>query len=253
MRCEKLVMKVKRLVTHLSLLILVCIIGESFLISANGLESFLSWERDFDFHGYYDRPISVQQTQDSGYIILGRTYELAGSSYLIIKTDSEGSRVWSTKWGGDFHIYCVGESIISTDDGAYIILGIRKVAPSGYASFKSLELSKVNSNGTFEWVMSSNYSDNNLEYRFQRSIDEIYVITMDSVIRKDINGSEVWRKPRKGILSTNTVDGGWVKTYFNRIQGMDDRTQITLTKYFFTETGLTHPTLPIFSYPCVRR
>ena len=246
-------MKFKRLVPHFSLLILVCIVGQLFLISANGLESFVSWERNFDVHGYYDRPISVQQTQDGGFIILGRTYELAGSSYLLIKTDSEGRRVWSTKWGGDFHIYCVGESIISTDDGAYLIIGIRKVASSGYPSSKSLELSKVNSNGKFEWFMSSNYSDNHLEYRFLRSIDEIYMITMESVIRIDSNGSEVWRKPRTGILITNTADGGWVKTDFNRILDMDDRTQITLTKYFFVETGLTHPALPVSSCQRARR
>ncbi len=230
-------MKVKRLVTHVSLLIILCIVGQIFLISANGLGSFVSWERTFDIHGYYDRPISVQQTQDGGFIILGRTHELAGSSYLIIKTDSEGRRVWSTKWGGDFHFYCVGESITSTDDGAYIILGIRKVAPSGYPSSKRLELTKVNSNGKIEWVMSSNYTDTILEYRFQRSIDENYVITMESIFRIDSNGSEVWRKSRKGVLITSTVDGGWVKTDFNRIQDMDDRTQITLTKYFFTRAS----------------
>ena len=101
--------------------------------------------------------------------------------------------------------------------------------------------------------MSSNYSDNNLEYRFQRSIDEIYVVNMESVIRIDSDGSEVWRKPRKGILSANTVDGGWVKTGFNRIQVMGDRTQITLTKYLFIETELAHPALPGSSCHQARR
>ena len=94
-----------------------------FLVSADIPIQLVSWKRNYDYFGYYDLPISVQKTLDGGYVILGRAQGMAGCSYIIVKTDSEGEHVWTASWGGDFHVYCVGECVYETEDQSFIFLG----------------------------------------------------------------------------------------------------------------------------------
>ncbi|MHA2052085.1 MAG: hypothetical protein ACXACP_03205 [Candidatus Hodarchaeales archaeon] len=228
-------MILRRPVKHIVFLSIVCLGVQSFLISANGSVLVVSWKQDYDYSIFFDYPISVQTTQDGGFVILGCTSEMAGSSYHVIKTDSEGRRVWSVKWGSDFHVYVTGESIISTDDGGYIVLGLRQVASYGHVAKKSFEVYKLNSEGKFTLLRRENFSNEEVDFFIQVSNDEEYKITANSVTRIDSTGREIWKKSRNATLITNTLDGGLVKLDSEWIYDANERSFMTLTKFFFVD------------------
>ncbi|MCJ7654171.1 MAG: hypothetical protein MUO97_02530, partial [Dehalococcoidia bacterium] len=63
---------------------------------------------------------SVQQTTDGGYIVCGMvgSYETMTTGVLLIKTDSNGKKLWGRTFGGD-----IGSSVQQTTDGGYIACG----------------------------------------------------------------------------------------------------------------------------------
>ena len=82
----------------------------------------VNWEKTF---GGQEDDIghSVQQTSDGGYIIAGFTESFGeGKPQLpdiwLIKTDSNGDKMWEQTFGGDDYDYA--HSIQQTSDGGYI-------------------------------------------------------------------------------------------------------------------------------------
>ncbi len=68
--------------------------------------------------------ICMQQTNDGGYIVGGRTISLGSVDFWVLKLDSNGNRQWDRAYGGpgasmDRRI----ESILQTSDGGYILAG----------------------------------------------------------------------------------------------------------------------------------
>jgi len=213
------------------LLIITCFGAPMIFTPVINPEQLVSWKQDYDLNGYYDIPISVQQTRDGGFIILGRAYEMSGSNYLLIKTDSEGKLAWSTVWGGDFHIHCFGESVYQTEEDGYFVLGLKVTTPSGYMSSRILEIYKFNNKGKIEWSESCDYSGDKSEYYIQVTKKEGYKITLNNVSRTDISGNEIWTKQRRGSLISVTCDGGYVRLDCERINDVYERSYITLTKH----------------------
>jgi len=99
-------------------LILVC-----FLMAgcAQGIPA--EWDKTFGGSGT-DVFLSVQQTQDGGYITAGMTDSSgAGEDDIwLVKTDSEGNKKWDKTFGGSEQD--AGFSAQQTQDGGYIIAGI---------------------------------------------------------------------------------------------------------------------------------
>lgn len=240
-------MTLRSQVKYILFLSIVCLGTQSFLIFAETPVLNISWKQAYDYDILFDYPISVQTTQDGGFIILGRTFEMAGSSHHVIKTDPEGQRVWSVKWGGDFHVYVTGDSIISTDDGGYIVLGWRQVASFGNMAKKSFEVYKINNEGKVSLLRREYFSNEEVDFLVQVSKYEEYKITAKSVIRVGLTGREIWRKSRNATLITNTLDGGFVKLDSELIDDMDERSFMTLTKYFFVDTCPNPDNLSSFS------
>jgi hypothetical protein len=70
-----------------------------------------------------DAGYSVQQTADSGYIIVGYTDSFGAGSFdfYVIKTNSFGDTLWTRTYGGMNGDW--GNSVRETSDGGYIIAG----------------------------------------------------------------------------------------------------------------------------------
>jgi hypothetical protein len=83
-----------------------------------------TYHNDFIEEGY-----SVEQTNDSGFIIGGRALIITGpiptannqSDIWILKANSDGDTLWTKTYGGAGHDYCT--SIKQTSDYGYIIAG----------------------------------------------------------------------------------------------------------------------------------
>jgi len=88
------------------------------------------WQQTFG-GGYDDWGESVAQTSDGGYIIVGLTWSFSSGErdVYLIKTDSNGNKIWQQTFGGSEEAW--GESVAQTSDGGYIIAGDTKSFGSG--------------------------------------------------------------------------------------------------------------------------
>ncbi|PHR49568.1 MAG: hypothetical protein COA32_00120 [Fluviicola sp.] len=88
----------------------------------------ITWQKSYG-GSEDDRPGSIQQTTDGGYIVTGRsqsndvdvTVNNGGDDYWIIKLDLAGNIIWQKSLGGSGNES--GSSIEQTTDGGYIVAG----------------------------------------------------------------------------------------------------------------------------------
>ena len=96
-----------------------------------------------------DGGLSVQQTQDGGYIIAGYTRSSGAgmADVYLVRTDSTGDSLWTKTFGGIDNDD--GASVQLTLDGGYIVAGSTRSTSTG--SF-DLYLIKTDDLGAREWV-----------------------------------------------------------------------------------------------------
>lgn len=105
-------------------------------IDANGNKQ---WNKTFDGSVITGWAYSVQQTSDSGYILLGTT----NAGGLLIKTDANGNAQWNkTSLGDGYTVY----SVQQTQDAGYILAGYMWAAGKVDAS-----IIKTDANGNEQW------------------------------------------------------------------------------------------------------
>jgi len=82
-----------------------------------------------------DVPLSIQQTHDGGYIVVGETYSFGAGNedLLVIKLDSQGNIELAKTFGGGN--YERARSVQQTSDGGYIIAGTTSSFGLGYYDF----------------------------------------------------------------------------------------------------------------------
>lgn len=114
------------------------------------------WEKSFGFSGS-DEGISIIQTQDAGFLIVGvldvtasggqgniklTSKRHAGGDYWAIKLNSTGILQWSKYFGGTFTD--TPYDVIQTDDNGYIIVG----------SSDSIDVDIKNNKGSYDfWII----------------------------------------------------------------------------------------------------
>lgn len=115
------------------------------------------WEKAFG-GDKEDQGLSVIQTVDQGYLVVGFSESFRNGSdqdidIYVIKTDVDGIMVWDTTFDAGLTEY--GNAALQTEDGGFLI--------AGEASFEAINgpfeayLLKISDRGKYEW--SRNYSD----------------------------------------------------------------------------------------------
>ena len=81
------------------------------------------WEKTYNFYNNSDG-YSIQQTNDGGYVVIGRTGDVIGNNeddFVLIKTDGYGDTIWTREFINIHDQICY--SVKQTTDGGYIIGG----------------------------------------------------------------------------------------------------------------------------------
>jgi len=166
---------------------------------------------------------SVQQTTDSGYIVVGNTRSFgAGSSDAwLIKTDAAGDTVWTRTYGGaDVD---QGSSVQQTADGGYLIAGSTR---SFGARGDDFWLIKTDAAGDTLWTRTYDYSDVDLCFSVQQTRDSGFFLAGYTnevgggydvyLIRTDPRGETLWTRMYGGPMhdmvnsGRQTADGGYI-------------------------------------------
>ncbi len=186
----------------------------------------ISVEWDKTFGGAdYEYVHSVQQTQDGGYIIAGMisTSSLGeGMEGWLIKTDSEGNKLWDKTFGGTG--FGSAQSAQQTQDRGYIIAGMTGSSEAGIYVW----LLKSDSEGNKVWDKTYGRTDYNWGYSVQQTQDRGYVIAGMTIIsseaedydvcliKTDSEGNKSWDKTfggsgiDAGVSVQQTQDGGYI-------------------------------------------
>jgi len=182
------------------------------------------WDKTFGGSGE-DGSHSVRQTTDGGYIIAGGTQSFGAGDYDIwlIKTDSEGNKMWDKTYGGSNIDW--GVCVQSTTDGGYIIVGTTDSFGDIYDF--DVWLVKIDTNGNEIWnrTFGGNRIENGLYVR--QTADGGYIASGKTssfgaggddawLIKVDANGNEIWNKTyggskqESGEIVQQIADGGYV-------------------------------------------
>ncbi len=185
----------------------------------NGTEQ---WSKTFGGTGD-DWGSSVQQTNDGGYIITGRTK--SGSSFYtcLIKTDGNGIEQWTENFSSTHSSFSY--SVQQTADGGYIITG----SDYNLAFNHDLYLIKTDGNGIEQWSQIFGGVGDDIGSSVQQTTDGGCIITGSTeslgsggldvyLIKTDGNGTEQWSKTFGGTDDDvghsvqQTTDGGYIIT-----------------------------------------
>ena len=192
------------------------------LIKLDSLGS-ISWQKTYG-GADSDQAASIQQTNDSGYIVSGLTnsFGVGNSDIWILKLNSNGSSMWQKTIGGvgsDWASY-----ISQTRDNGYIVAGGTESFGSGNSDFWVLKLTPT---GTIQWQKTYGNSGNESASYIQQTSDTGFIVTGSTgsfgagkddfwVLKLNTIGNIIWQKTYGGIENDNsyyiqqTSDGGYV-------------------------------------------
>jgi hypothetical protein len=192
-----------------------------------------------------DHGISVQQTSDNGFILVGGTksYGDGPNDYWIIKTNEIGELQWEKTYGT--HGYDWGYDIQKTNDGSFIFTGGTDTSLEG-EHILDIGLVKISEDGIIEWDKTYNklksgwYWDEG--YGVESTSDGGYVIAGVAhakgwsesgegdawIIKTDDNGNKEWdiliggSKCDSFSTVKQTLDGGYIVSGWTYSYGAGD-------------------------------
>lgn len=172
----------------------------------------------------FDEALSVVQTIDGNYIIVGYSWSFAVGEYdmWIFKIAPDGNIIWQNTYGGTYAD--LATSILKASDGGYIILGNTNSFGAGESDAWII---KIDESGNIIW--QKRYGTNNADYLYsiQPAIDGGYIAagyTYSSIansqrvwiLKIDLFGNIVWQKiyNRSNNDFANSIaptkDGGYI-------------------------------------------
>jgi len=151
-----------------------------------------------------DSASSIQQTNDGGYIVAGKT-ESFGAEYndiWVLKLSSAGDIDWQKTYGGSGSDGA--SSIQQTSDGGYIVAG--EIGSFG-ARDKDIWILKLSSTGAIEWQRTYGGSEWETDPSIKQTNDGGYIVVghTESI---GVGGADIW------VLKLSSAgDIEWQKTY----------------------------------------
>jgi hypothetical protein len=173
----------------------------------------------------YERGFSVQQTDDGGYVITGKTmsFGAGGNDVYIIRTDAAGDTLWTRTYGGVEHD--VGHSIRQTHDGGYIIGAHTESFGAGGPDFYLLRTSpsgdtlwtRTYGTARTDWCGAAIETSDHGFAMVGYTDDDYMGMSNIYVVRTDSGGDTLWTKTYGDTFSyewaydiRQTDDGGYV-------------------------------------------
>jgi len=151
---------------------------------------------------YNDYLLSVQQTNDGGYIATGYTNSRIPdvNDVWMVKTDSTGNEQWDQTFGGGADDF--GKNIHQTVDEGYIIVGVTE---SFSAGIRDVLLIKTDSTGNEQWHQTFGDDGWNEGYSLKQTNDGGYIIIGNTeslvavyldvwLIKTDSDGEVEWEQ-----------------------------------------------------------
>jgi hypothetical protein len=179
-----------------------------YLIKTNASGDTL-WTRTYggagDDYGY-----SVQQTQDTGYIVAGMTSSFGNLTQVyLIKTNASGDTLWTRTYGGTG--YDRGWSVQQTTDGGYVVAGVT----FSFGNLTQVYLIKTNASGDTLWTRTYGGTSDDGGYSVQQTSDGGYIIAGYTLSFG--NGYQVY------LVKTDANGSSGVETAGVRDQGLGIR------------------------------
>ena len=167
---------------------------------------------------------SVQQTNDSGFIISGYSgsFSTGKVDAYLVRTDSNGDSLWTKAYGGPFWEW--GSDVKQTSDGGFVITGLtQSFGPGGQCVY----VVRTDSNGDTLWTKGYGGTDSDIGYSIHQTGDGGFIINGGTssfgaggidvyLIRTNSDGDTLWTKtyggPKKDLCksSQKTSDGGLI-------------------------------------------
>jgi hypothetical protein len=185
----------------------------------------------------YDRGISVQQTSDKGYAIVGytRSFGAGKDDVYLIKIDTRGTVQWSNTYGGkDLDN---GWAVLQTSDDGFIITGFtRSFGNGGYDVY----VVKTDAAGKKQWDKAFGGKGDDRSWDMDKTSDQGFIIIGETnssgagerdalLLKIDGKGNQLWEKTFGGpkddrcFSVRQTPDNGIIFTGITYSFGAGDR------------------------------
>ena len=207
---------------------LAVILGMFTLLLVSSSNAQQRWERNYGGAGD-DYGAFVQQTQDTGYIVVGLTTSFGnGMQIYLIKTNALGDTLWTRNYGGTGDDE--GVSVRQTQDGGYIVAG-----GYNYSGGAQVCLIKTNALGDTLWTRTYGGAGNDWGEVVQQTQDGGYILVGFTtsfgsgeqvyLIKTNAGGDTLWTRNYGGtgeevcISAQQTQDTGYILVGWTRSFG----------------------------------
>ncbi len=168
-----------------------------------------AWTRILGDEEHLEECYSVQETCDSGFILVGRKSLPSAGAYsdlYLVKTDDEGIIVWDREYDLGVNGHARGNAVRETEDGEFIV--------AGWADDLSNEeqgyLLKTDSSGNRLWDQTYGGADFDAFESVRQTADGGYLMAGSTVSLAQYGYSDAWlvKTDGQGIVEWSTVHGG---------------------------------------------